>query len=287
MGPTDNYHNNNNNNNNNPRTVTSAVRASTGARNSALLDWYADHKRELPWRRSHDPYPVLVSEIMLQQTQVHRAIDRFERFMSRWPEVDDLAAASNDDVLAEWSGLGYNSRAVRLRDAARIVSNHGWPQTVSELTDLPGVGPYTAAAVAAIAFNQPVPAVDTNLKRVISRWQGSSLSGSTLQSAAEDELGSPAGDWNQALMDLGSGLCTPKNPRCDICPVSHWCADPSIYEPPPRQPTFAGSNRQLRGALVRAHLAGHDLQGSGRDLGRSNEEIQTTIENLREEGLIA
>jgi A/G-specific adenine glycosylase len=224
---------------------------------------------------------------MLQQTQVERAIDRFERFIARWPTVEDLAGATNTDVLTEWSGLGYNSRAIRLRDAARIVTSDGWPDSVEGLTELPGVGPYTAAAIASIAFGSQVPAVDTNLKRVISRWRGQALSGSSLQTAANDELGSPAGDWNQSLMDLGSSFCTTRNPLCSECPVSEWCADPSIYEPPPRQATFAGSNRELRGALVKANLNEVDLHDAGLELGRTKEEIESTIQTLIAEGLIS
>jgi A/G-specific adenine glycosylase len=266
--------------------VTSSVSALAGARNEALLDWYASHKRDLPWRLSNDPYRVLVSEVMLQQTQVERGIVRFERFISRWPTVHDLAIATNDEVLSEWSGLGYNSRAIRLRDSARIIAGTGWPDTVSDLIQLPGVGPYTAAAVASIAFGEHVAAVDTNLKRVISRWRGEALNGPALQGAADEELGSPARDWNQALMDLGSQLCTPRNPSCGQCPVSTWCTDPSIYEPPAPQATFTGSNRQLRGALVRAHLNSESLQNTGLALGRSEEETETTIQALRTEGLI-
>jgi len=266
--------------------VTSGVPVVTEARNAALLDWYATNRRSLPWRRSQDPYPVLVSEVMLQQTQVDRAMDRFERFIARWPTVEELATARSDEVLTEWSGLGYNSRALRLRDAARTVSTHGWPETISGLTELPGVGPYTAAAIASISFGTQAAAVDTNLKRVISRWHGESLDGAALQSAADNELGTPAGDWNQALMDLGSGTCTARNPNCTECPVATWCLDPAIYEPPTRQSTFSGSNRQLRGALVKAHLNGEDLQSAGTALSRSIEEIESTIASLEREGLL-
>jgi A/G-specific adenine glycosylase len=189
-------------------------------------------------------------------------------------------------VLSEWSGLGYNSRALRLRDSARIISETGWPDTVSDLTQLPGIGPYTAAAVASIAFGEHVAAVDTNLKRVISRWRGEALNGRALEGAAEEELGNPAGDWNQALMDLGSQLCTPRDPSCGPCPVSAWCTDPSIYEPPTPQPTFNGSNRQLRGALVKAHLNGENLETVARELDRSEEDTEATIQALRTEGLI-
>lgn len=266
--------------------MTSSLSVLAEARNETLLDWYASHRRDLPWRRSNDPYTVLVSEVMLQQTQVDRGIDRFERFVSRWPTIHDLAAATNDEVLSEWSGLGYNSRAIRLRDSARIISATGWPDTVSGLMDLPGVGPYSAAAVASIAFDEHVAAVDTNLKRVISRWRGEALNGPALQTAAKEALGDPAGDWNQALMDLGSQVCTSRDPSCAECPVSAWCADPSIYEAPTRQATFKGSNRQLRGALVKAHLNGENLQATGRSLGRSPEEIEAVMTDLTSEGLI-
>jgi A/G-specific adenine glycosylase len=267
--------------------MTRRVLVHTATRNETLLAWYASNGRDLPWRRSTDPYPVLVSEVMLQQTQVSRAIDRFERFIARWPTVEALAAAANDQVLGEWSGLGYNSRALRLRDTARMVTANGWPETIGGLTDLPGVGPYTAAAIASISFDTQVPAVDTNLRRVISRWRGEPLAGTALQQAADEELGTPAGDWNQALMDLASQLCTTRNPRCEECPVSTWCIDPSIYDPPTRQPTFAGSNRQLRGALVKAHLSGEDLKAAGLSLGRSVEETETVIRDLTNEGLVS
>lgn len=283
MGRNDHHHADNND----TGGIIDPVQGKTGARNQALMEWYARHRRDLPWRRSKDPYPVLVSEVMLQQTQVDRAVDRFESFIERWPTVNALANASNDEVLAEWSGLGYNSRALRLRDSARIVSVHGWPETASGLTGLPGVGPYTAAAVASISFDEQTPAVDTNLKRVISRWRGHPLGGATLQTAAEDELGDPAGDWNQALMDLGSQLCTARDPSCGECPVQEWCIDPSIYEPTRPQPSFAGSRRQLRGALVKAHLTGEDFQAAGLALGRTTEEIEAVIWDLHNEGLIS
>lgn len=255
-------------------------------RNDALLRWYGTARRELPWRSDPDPYVTLVSEAMLQQTQVDRVIPKFEEFMARWPTVDDLATSDPTEVLAVWSGLGYNTRALRLRESAVMVADSGWPTSVAGLQALPGVGPYTASAIAAIAFGERVAAVDTNLRRVISRWEGSPLTGRDLTRTADSLVVDPAGDWNQALMDLGSKLCRPRNPKCTGCPVSEWCADPEIYEPPPRQSTFTGSPRQLRGALVRAHLHGEDLKKTGQNLGRSDSEIQETIESLSQEGLL-
>lgn len=256
------------------------------ARNSALLSWYEDNARDLPWRRTTDPYLILVSEVMLQQTQVSRVIPKYERFTESWPTVKALAAASADDLLRVWSGLGYNSRALRLQQTAAIVAAAGWPESVAGLQELPGIGPYTAAAVGSISFGMHVPAVDTNLKRVLSRWAGEPLSGRLLTEYAFDVLGDPAGDWNQALMDLGSSVCKTAHPTCNECPVSEWCLDPAVYEAPPSQSSFNGSNRQLRGALVRAHLAGDDLYEAASALDRSEDETESTIDSLHREGLI-
>jgi A/G-specific adenine glycosylase len=257
------------------------------ARNEELLGWYRDAKRDLPWRDVDDPYLTLVSEAMLQQTQVTRVIGRFERFVERFPDPAALASASITDLLAEWSGLGYNSRALRLREAAAIVARDGWPTTAGGLRDLPGVGPYTAAAIASMAFGEPVAAVDTNLRRVLSRWMGESLAGRALEQAAALVVGHPAGDWNQALMDLGSSICRPREPRCAECPVQQWCLDPTVYEAPPPQPAFNGSRRELRGAIVRASTTGGSPWDAGRALGRDHAEIASVIEDLRSEGLLS
>ncbi len=261
-------------------------RAEVAARNDALLAWYAEHQRDLPWRRTTDPYPVLVSELMLQQTQAARVVPLFESFMRRWPTVEELASADTAEILAAWSGLGYNSRALRLHQAARRIAEEGWPTSAAGLAELPGVGPYTAGAIASISFGEATPAVDTNLRRVISRWEGEPLEGRSLHDAAAQMVGDPAGSWNQAIMDLGASVCRPREPRCGSCPVSEWCSDPAVYTAPPRQAAFEGSRRQLRGALVRAHLAGEDLLEIGLALGRSKDEIRITIGELDAEGLL-
>ena len=255
-------------------------------RNTALLSWYDTSSRSLPWRTDGDPYLTLVSEAMLQQTQVERVIPKFEEFINTWPTITALSQASTKDLLSMWSGLGYNARALRVRDAASVIAADGWPTTIAGLQALPGVGPYTAAAIASIAFGHDVPAVDTNLKRVLSRWRGEPLSGSVLDEVAFEAVGSPAGSWNQAVMDLGATMCRPRDPNCGICPVSAWCTDPEVYEPPAHQATFKGSRRELRGALVRAALSDGDLHETGRSLGRCDDEIASTIEDLRDEGLI-
>ncbi|RLE16461.1 MAG: A/G-specific adenine glycosylase [Actinobacteria bacterium] len=255
-------------------------------RNDRLLKWFNASARDLPWRQTVDPYPVLVSEVMLQQTQVSRVIPKFDAFMANWPKVTDLAEAPTDELLRTWSGLGYNRRALRLREASQLIAANDWPDSIRGLMDLPGVGPYTAAAIGSISFGEDTPAVDTNLKRVLSRWAGEPLDGSALDAYAHDVVGHPAGTWNQALMDLGATLCTPKTPECSRCPVSEWCTQPAVYEPPPRQSRFEGSHRQLRGALLRAHLAGMDLHEAGHDLDRSEAEIDLALSALEAEGLI-
>lgn len=203
------------------------------ARRDALLEWYAGEGRDLPWRRTRDPYAVLVSEVMLQQTQVSRVVPRYEAWLQRWPDAASLAAASPADVLAEWSGLGYNSRALRLQATARAVADSGWPPDEAGLRALPGIGPYTAAAVAAFAFGQVAAAVDTNQVRVIDRWDAAALrSAAEVRARALEQVPEAAPDaWNHALMDLGATICTARVARCEVCPVAAWCASAGEVDP--------------------------------------------------------
>ena len=192
----------------------------------ALLAWYAAAARDLPWRRTRDPYALLVSEVMLQQTQAARVVPRYERFLARFPDAAALAAAPVRDVLEEWSGLGYNRRALALHAAAREVAAHGWP---ADLTTLPGVGGYTAAAVASFAWDAQRAAVDVNVRRVIERWDGRPRTARELSARAEALL--PAGRaaaWNQAMMELGARVCGPRRADCAACPVSAWCASAGV-----------------------------------------------------------
>ena len=193
-----------------------------------LLQWFDRHKRNLPWRRDRDPYRVWLSEVMLQQTRVGAVIDHYERFLRRFPTVEKLASARESSVLAAWSGLGYYRRARMLRAAARkIVKEHGgkFPDNAEKLQSLPGIGRYTAAAIASIAFDQPVAVVDGNVERVLQRVQGHTLSGEKLWSAAGELLGEVRpGDFNQAMMELGATVCLPRQPQCPLCPVSDLCA---------------------------------------------------------------
>jgi A/G-specific adenine glycosylase len=202
-----------------------------------LLAWYGGSARDLPWRRTRDPYSILVSEVMLQQTQVDRVIPRWVRWLERWPTAAALAAAGTADVIVEWQGLGYNRRAVNLQRAARVVSELGWPD---DLTVLPGVGPYTAAAVGNFAFGLDVLPVDTNVRRVQERT-GESFDGSCAQ----------------ALFDLGATICLARIPRCGACPLSEGCPSRGRrYEPERKQSPFEGSFRQRRALALRGVVAG-------------------------------
>ena len=193
----------------------------------ALLAWFRENGRDLPWRRTRDPYSILVSEVMLQQTQVARVIPRFLAFLERWPTVDALATATPADVIREWQGLGYNRRALNLHRAARRIAAEGWPD---DLTELPGVGRYTADAVARFALDRPVLPVDTNVRRVLER------TGSEFGPAAA-----------HALMDLGATICLARIPRCHACPLATRCPSRGRrYEPLRRQSRFEGSFRQRR-----------------------------------------
>jgi A/G-specific adenine glycosylase len=226
---------------------------------------------------------------MAQQTQISRVEVHYARFTRQFPTVEVLANASLAEVIAAWSGLGYNRRARYLHAAAIRIASDGWPTTPDELQELPGVGPYTAAAVACFAFGEPVAAVDTNMKRVLSRWEGRPLDGTELAATAEAELDtSRAPDWNQAVMDLGASICSPRTPACDDCPVAAWCADPAIYSPPPRQGGFAGSTREARGAVLKA-LTGVETATEGvlaGDSGIGRKRLAIALAALELEGMI-
>jgi A/G-specific adenine glycosylase len=225
----------------------------------ALLAWFDAHGADLPWRRTRDPYSILVSEVMLQQTQVSRVVPRYEAWIERWPNVHALAAALPADVIREWQGLGYNRRGLNLHRAARFVAEHGWPD---DLTELPGVGPYTAAAVRAFAFGEAVLPRDTNVLRIEER------TGHRFDPSC-----------GQALMDLGRAICLARVPRCDECPLAAPCPSRGRrYEPLRKQSPFEGSFRQRRAAMLRL------VAESPRPL----EELDVeAVEALERDGLVA
>ncbi|MCY3805622.1 MAG: A/G-specific adenine glycosylase [bacterium] len=253
-----------------PEQATAAgdLRAgSAGALQEALLAWAEPRLRDLPWRRTRDPWRVLVAEVMLQQTGVSRVLERYDDFCARFPTPAVCAAAPAGAVIEAWRGLGYNRRALHLHAAARRINAAGgrFPDDLDGLLALPGVGPYTARAVLALAFERDVGVVDTNVGRLLARLGGRRLTRAEAQRAA-DRLVPPgqAWLWNQALFDLGATVCTRRAPACAPCPVRQHCAwrgegpDPadgsagvSVAQAP-----FEGSDRQCRGRLVEALRSG-------------------------------
>jgi A/G-specific adenine glycosylase len=239
-----------------------------------LLEWYAREARDLPWRRTRDPYAILVSEVMLQQTQVARVVPRWEAWMARWPSAADLAAAPVGDVLAAWVGLGYNRRALRLREACAAVARSGWPE---DLRTLPGIGPYTAAAVGAFAFGRSELPVDTNVRRVLER-------------TGFDPGDAPSPELGQALMELGAMVCRAREAACGACPVAGACASAGAVviaprrragDGVPRAERFEDSNRWVRGRVVEALATGGPLP-EGIEL----ERLERAIESLVRDGLV-
>lgn len=233
-----------------------------------LIEWWSREGRDLPWRHSRDPWAVLVSELMLQQTQVARVVERYVRFLARFPTVAACAAAPLGHVIDEWAGLGYNRRAVHLhRAAVRCVEEHGGelPDDLDALLALPGVGPYTARAVLVFAHERDIGLVDTNAGRFVARaLAGRPLRAAEAQAAADDAVPDGWGwTWGQAVFDLGASICRKRDPRCDGCPVRSHCAwaVAGFPEPDPiagsagvsgPQSRFDGSDRQGRGRLVEA-----------------------------------
>jgi A/G-specific adenine glycosylase len=230
-----------------------------GEPEAALADWFRASGRDLPWRRTRDPYAILVSEVMLQQTQVERVVPRYLRWLERWPTAAALAGASAGDVIREWQGLGYNRRALSLHRAACVVAESGWPD---DLTRLPGVGAYTAAAIRNFAWGEDVLPVDTNVRRVQER------TGATFGGAAA-----------QALFDLGATICLARVPRCDACPLRAGCPSRGRrYEPLRRQSRFEGSFRQRRALTLRL------VAERPRTLGELDREA---VDALSADGLVA
>lgn len=272
---------------------------------SAIRRWYLANARDLPWRRTSDPYCVLVSEIMLQQTQVDRVVPKYRAFLARFPTVRSLAAAPLADVLRIWSGLGYNSRAKRLWECAKsIEAGHGSrvPSDVQSLRGMPGIGRYTASAVASFGFGAREAVVDVNVRRVLSRalLGRDSVDESAAWSLAEAALPrAGAGAWSQALMDVGARFCR-SMPDCAACPARRVCAfrtrkkASTIERIPKRGETFVGSRRYFRGRVVRALAGAHSLRllalGKQVKVGFATSDLpwlRALLADLEREGLIA
>ncbi len=234
-----------------------------------LLAWYACNRRDLPWRRSRDPYAIWVSEIMLQQTRVAVVVERYQTFLARFPTLLSLAAASEQDVLALWSGLGYYRRARMMLKAARFIAEQrltGLPASSAALRKLPGIGVYTAAAIASIAFGEAVAVVDGNVERVLCRLEGWEFAEGASESALKREIHllaaqllDPAqpGDFNQATMELGATVCLPRNPRCLVCPLAADCRTKGEHATAPRAPML--SREGAHALSIRTRRAGQQV----------------------------
>ncbi|MEP7201426.1 MAG: A/G-specific adenine glycosylase [Ilumatobacteraceae bacterium] len=262
-----------------------------------LLQWGLPRLRDLPWRRTRDPWAILVSEVMLQQTQVQRVIPKWHEFMATFPAPTLCAGASLGDVLRLWHGLGYPRRARNLHAAAtRIAVSGEFPSTLEALLALPGVGSYTARAVLVFAFERDAAVVDTNIARVLARVAGHRLTAAQAQLLADALM--PSGEawaWNQCLMDLGAALCRPSSPGCDVCPLQHRCAWRGIGEDPSvgsaavstRQTRFDGSDRQARGRLMKALVAGPlPVAGLAAVMACDDARAERLAADLEREGLI-
>ena len=283
------------------------------------MSWFNEAARDLPWRRVRDPYCILVAEVMLQQTQVDRVLPKYEAFVERFPTLQALAEAPTADVIRMWSGLGYNRRAVNLQRAAReIIERHSgiFPRDVATLITLPGVGPYTAGAVACFAFEQDVAFMDTNIRRVLRRVftdPSEPVSERALLRLAHAALPNGRGwAWNQALMELGSLICTAEAPACWRCPLRDLCRDYAVRRESDehlaatpvrkriaerRERSFVGSNRYFRGRIIEAlralppgtALPLNDLGPQVRSEYTPGDEawLTTLIRGLERDGLIA
>ncbi len=270
---------------------------------TVLSHWFAKSARDLPWRRTDDPWAILVCEIMSQQTPVARVEPVWREWMERWPTPADLAEESTAEVLIAWSTMGYPRRALRLQEAAHEISERpggGFPDTYEELLDLPGVGPYTAAAVMAFAFSKRSIVLDTNIRRVLARWHGEALP-SPSQRKAEFKLAErfvPDDDddaalWNGAIMEFGALVCTARTPLCEQCPLVDHCdwfqagkpADEHSHRRRPQK--WEGTNRQARGAIMRQlRIARSSYEDLVADTGIESARLSRALDGLLADGLV-
>ena len=282
-------------------TSTASEKPSSSQIVQGLLRWAADSGRSLPWRQTRDPWAILVSEVMSQQTQIDRVVPKWHEFMARFADPQALADAALGDVLTLWVGLGYNRRAAMLHACAVVIAEeHGGrvPEDLDALLSLPGIGPYTARAVLAFAFDYDVAVVDTNVGRILARVSGRSLSARSAQETADALVPDGRGwEWNQALLDFGAGVCTKRSPSCGPCPLREHCQWRGIGDDPAAgsagvstpQSTFSGSDREGRGRLVRGLAAtsiATDSVAGVMGWPHDSERAERVLEKLISEGLV-
>ncbi len=257
----------------------------------SILDWYAKNKRDLPWRKTRDVYQILVSEVMLQQTQVDRVIPKYVAFLNHFPTAVSLARASPAEVIVEWSGLGYNRRALFLQRAAQVLAR----EVPADLQELPGVGPYTARAVECFALGRDVPVVDTNIRRIFSRlfFEGAGTMGGIDETVVKAVPKGEGVAWNNALMDFGSIVCTAESPNCASCPLNSKCTafktgnQEKYLRIAPKQKPFVGSRRFYRGQVLRLVKEPILLAQLAKSLKKSEAWTRKLAGELAKEGLVS
>src|SRR3989344_778504 len=258
-----------------------------------LLSWYSQHKRDLPWRTNHSPYYILVSEFMLQQTQVPRVVEKFKEFLGRFPTFQDLAKASTAEVIESWSGLGYNRRALLLHKFAQeVCEKHDGeiPQRKEQLQELPGIGPYTTGAILSFAYNLPEPAIDVNVRRIYLRFFQGKDQGLPMGKKEEQELyqlakrsipENKSKDFHSALMDFGSSVCTRNNPSCNQCPLQKSCTFFPLYKNDKENSLFVMERKKEQGITENGkHIPNRIFRGRIVEFARKNKEKELLIEEL-------
>ena len=231
--------------------------------NRYLLIWYKKNKRNFTWRGSRDPWKILLLEVLSQQTQLERANEYYELFISKYPNPESMARKRARTILRDWSGLGYNNRALRLHETSKLIAKHGWEEYKENLSSLPGVGEYTKNAIEAFAYGERVIPVDVNIMRVLRRYHGKNVNKNWIEDNLDTLIeSSDPRNWNQAIMDLSSIICKSKEPICSLCPIENTCSKFIEVREGPKQSPFKGSSREKRGKILKQLLNSRELNFS-------------------------